>query len=505
MAALGDGVSVQHPVNPQRLLNSRRLCAYMRLTPPALGLGCAARPQGCEALRLKLQRDLNCLADHDRATRKKGMQRLAAALQDPKSGAPALATLGCGADTLGAFFAAHLLVLLARLFGDEVEYVRETSLRLVLMAAAHLFEGDGAGLAGLASAIVPALVGRVGVSPPPEPTEEVRLLAVKIAGLLASRPGALPDPGTPAAAAEAFANGGSTAPGQQGHGVCVVLARSLGDGFPEVKREACGGVRGLVAAYPALAACHGESLVRGCVAALGHQHSKTRQLALTALGQLVLCCAPTAAEVDGGDGAEGGPRAVSGGVGGLLGRGLHGDLTAAAASAMVDDVAVPRAGAVALASSSVTADAGPGSLGVALKRALVEVSLPALHKAAMDRSPTVRLTAARCASFLLRSRPLKSKGPALASLGLEHRCCGFLLMLCSDAADDVQRCAHECLQTAGKHWAEHGLAPARAAAVAPLHAEAALPPASAYDCSEAVRAVEELSYRDPVRKRGGVE
>jgi len=225
MAALGDGVSVQHPVNPQRLLNSRRLCAYMRLTPPALGLGCAARPQGCEALRLKLQRDLNCLADHDRATRKKGMQRLAAALQDPKSGAPALATLGCGADTLGAFFAAHLLVLLARLFGDEVEYVRETSLRLVLMAAAHLFEGDGAGLAGLASAIVPALVGRVGVSPPPEPTEEVRLLAVKIAGLLASRPGALPDPGTPAAAAEAFANGGSTAPGQQGHGVCVVLAR----------------------------------------------------------------------------------------------------------------------------------------------------------------------------------------------------------------------------------------------------------------------------------------
>ena len=61
---------------------------------------------------------------------------------------------------------------------------------------------------------------------------------------------------------------------------------------------------------------------------------------------------------------------------------------------------------------------------------------PALHRAAGDRSPLVRLTAARCASFLLRARPHKTSG--LAALGLEKDALGYLLALTADQVYTIQ-------------------------------------------------------------------
>ena len=49
----------------------------------------------------------------------------------------------------------------------------------------------------------------------------------------------------------------------------------------------------------------------------------------------------------------------------------------------------------------------------------------------------MRLTLARCASFLLRARPGRTAG--LAALGLERHLAAHLLALTCDDADDVQK------------------------------------------------------------------
>lgn len=47
----------------------------------------------------------------------------------------------------------------------------------------------------------------------------------------------------------------------------------------------------------------------------------------------------------------------------------------------------------------------------------------------------VRLTAARCSSFLLRARPLKTQG--LAAIGLEKDALGYLLTLTADQVRSI--------------------------------------------------------------------
>jgi len=171
-----------------------------------------------------------------------------------------------------------------------------------------------------ASLCVPKLVARVGVQPSPEGTEEVRLLAIRLVAALLSLPGAVADFSSSSSTAsssssstmsiaivngdESDEDGDSSSEAGVGRGVCTILARSLGDQYPEVKRECCATVRALVVSCPSLASRHGEPMLAGLVGALGHQHAKTRQLALTALGQLVVCCASAAAGLGGG--SEGG-------------------------------------------------------------------------------------------------------------------------------------------------------------------------------------------------------
>mmetsp|Transcript_50355 Transcript_50355/g.64545 ORF Transcript_50355/g.64545 Transcript_50355/m.64545 type:complete len:439 (-) Transcript_50355:2091-3407(-) len=413
-----------------------------------------------EALRLKFQRDLNCLADHDRMVRRKGMQRLRASLQDQKTLKLCSELIqNNNKETLEVFFVRYLRDILVRSFSDEVEFCRECSFKLVYMFATDIL--SKAELGALAEVCIPILVEKVGVSPPLETTEEIRLLAMQLVDLFIVDSNILTKV--------------LKSNDKLGEGITTILTRSLGDLYPEVKRLCSMAVRHLVANFPVLAITHGVDLMKSSVLNLGHQHAKTRQLTIQALGQLILCCAGAA-------GGNGVPNSSSTSA-------LQGDLAVASSAAeadlavMSDELAMMSDGATLLENPSNEA---------ALATCLKDIVVPAFHKVVEDSSASVRLTLARCHGFLLRAKPLKTLG--LAHLGLEAPFLTQLLVLTRDVADEVQRVSFEALQQASNHWAEHTPGWDHGSALS-----SELPPRALFVCSAEVLPVEEAVYSSIVR------
>ena len=77
------------------------------------------------------------------------------------------------------------------------------------------------------------------------------------------------------------------APREETFDSCMIsLKRALTDNFPEVKRECCLLIAKISkhnAGAKALRA-HGQGLIKPLLANLGHQHSKTRQMTVKAIG-----------------------------------------------------------------------------------------------------------------------------------------------------------------------------------------------------------------------------
>lgn len=206
-----------------------------------------------------MQRDINCLSDADRTTRRTALQRLVVRLLKGDAMAPKPSPALLQAVLLGP-----LLAPVVRLLSDPVEKCREVALELLLAAASQVPD-----VPALLPSLVPALVLRMGLLPVAEPTEEVRLsIARLLEGPLIRRSGA---------AISSFAGD-----------VSKVLCRGLEDPFPEIKKASCQGVMELVVvADPAALEPHTEPLCRALLVAASHQHSRVRQAALGALGQLV--------------------------------------------------------------------------------------------------------------------------------------------------------------------------------------------------------------------------
>ena len=188
------------------------------------------------------------------------------------------------------------------------------------------------------------------------------------------------------------------------HAVNQSIAKSLLDSFPDIKRECAASIRALVKMAPNVARAEGGVLLRNLVANLGHQHSKTRQLTLQGLGQLVVCYAEP-----------------------------------------------PAAGA-----SSAGADAAPADAAEAMEPAdrtslfnklMDDVVIPGLHKCVMDHSAQVRHTIARMLSFLLRARPEKTN----ALEKFESTLLTMLVTLSTDLTDEVTGVAEDCLASVATH------------------------------------------------------
>jgi hypothetical protein len=382
--------------------------------------------------------------------RRKGMQRLKAAFQDPNTEMPLLQDQT--KETLSIFFNKHLRDILIKSFCDNLEYCRESAIKLVLMFATEVIQSDD-DMGALCRKSIPTLVERVGVSPSPETTEEIRFLGLKLLELFINRPSSL----------------GSILKSDEniGTGICAILVRSLGDLYPEVKRLCAVSIRQLVSNCPNLAITAGVDIMKGCVMNLGHQHAKTRQLTIQALGQLVVCCAGVAA----------GETGIK-----TMGQ-LSMDMQVAAEAASGGG----GGGGGPIPMNDVTGYAEEVTNEAALAACLKDVVVPAFHKLVDDTSASVRLTYARCAGFLIRARPLKTDG--LSKLGLESKILTHLLSLTNDVADEVQKASFEALIQAADHWKEHS--PGWNQAIAP---SIQLPPKAQYVCSEDVRATEESAY-----------
>lgn len=206
-------------------------------------------------LSMKLQRDVNCVADPERNVRRRALDRLQRSL------APGGEAASASEGVLRALFSTSLQpALLACAANDPVEKCREKALLLVLVCV----ERRAAELSPQTlRAVTTLLHARIGTLPYPEPTEEVRLLLLQLALAYLTQ------------LAEAHVPLGDALP---------ELANALGkatlDPFPDVKKTAADCAVVLARGWRADVARQLGTLVKPLVTNLGHQHSRVRVGAL---------------------------------------------------------------------------------------------------------------------------------------------------------------------------------------------------------------------------------
>jgi len=74
--------------------------------------------------------------------------------------------------------------------------------------------------------------------------------------------------------------------------VVTTITNCLGDNFPEVKRQCCLVVVKLCKKVPEAVVSNSEKLLKALVVNCSHQHSKTRQMSIKAIGFVCVCGAP---------------------------------------------------------------------------------------------------------------------------------------------------------------------------------------------------------------------
>ncbi|CAD7702584.1 unnamed protein product [Ostreobium quekettii] len=207
-----------------------------------------------------LQRNINCLSDPDRATRRRAIDELAGVLAGEGGGGPPAAP-----ELLQALLCGPLLHPLIAMLSDPVEKCRERALHLLTVGASRMVD-----IAPLLPALMPAVARRMGYPPVLESSEEVRLALVHLVG------------------GPVMERGGESLAGYLTE-VTLLICRALQDQFHEVKKAGCTAVIRLCAVVTATQlAEHSEALVQAVLAGLSHQHSRVRTACLQALDALVV-------------------------------------------------------------------------------------------------------------------------------------------------------------------------------------------------------------------------
>ncbi|EDQ87966.1 uncharacterized protein MONBRDRAFT_33000 [Monosiga brevicollis MX1] len=224
-----------------------------------------------------MQRDINCLGDEDKNVRKSGIKTLHVnifgGLSDndtqcrfeppvAKAGSHAAGFhLFAGTLTYATALFAHLLKAILRLYGDAVEKTRELAIDLVSKFL-HL------GPEGFLPYYIPVLVARLGGKEVQETVEELRAaLMQQVERVIDTQSG-------------------------QDLGIYIdewlqVFRKMIDDEFAEVKRMGCRCTVLLARKTPERFHMAAGQLVPPLQAALVHQHTKVRAVAVRALGAVV--------------------------------------------------------------------------------------------------------------------------------------------------------------------------------------------------------------------------
>ncbi|CAM9284235.1 unnamed protein product, partial [Choristocarpus tenellus] len=225
------------------------------MTAPVHGNLSVGEMDALSVLRQRLQRDINCLSDPDRMTRRRALSKIQKHLfQDAKVEEP----------VLRAFLVHHMSSQLVTLLQDPVEKCRELAGTLLLSGVDSTRDVPG-DTSALALQVFPMVEARLGVLPFLEPAEEIRAQLLKLCISLLSR--------------ESGAAFGSKVAGS----ACGTISVALSDSFPEVKRGCCLLLLRLGTVCPGEVRLRAGKILRPLVLNLGHQHSRTRQLTLQVL------------------------------------------------------------------------------------------------------------------------------------------------------------------------------------------------------------------------------
>ena len=198
-------------------------------------------------------RDFNCLADPDRKTRQRALQKLGALARSPP-------------PELDGVWEQALRAPLLKLFSDTVEKNRELSITLVTDLVPSL---GAAALGGSLPYMVPVFVARLASKPVAEDGEELRLALLQLLQLLLQRAGGEPmAPHLPE--------------------LVQVLVAGFADPFPDAKKAACALAQALAEQLPTYIEPHCAALVKALQPTMAHQHSRVRSVAVEALVALLL-------------------------------------------------------------------------------------------------------------------------------------------------------------------------------------------------------------------------
>ena len=249
-------------------------------------------PTELEALRAKNQRNLNCLSDPNRSTRRRALKKFVKEFDADSEKTPKKKKIR---RLHAAFFKSELQHRLIPLLSDEIEKCRELALTLLKHFALYVLRDSSATtvskedgedkshpeavtsddkeppLASLFFALVPIAESRIGSTPFAEPTEEIRLLIVDLIGSLLEKTSVVSSP--------KLEGIGST--------LLQILSRACQDPFPDVKKSCAKAIMLLCRVAPSqLHTCLEKSAV-DLIGNLGHQHSRVRSITLDALAALL--------------------------------------------------------------------------------------------------------------------------------------------------------------------------------------------------------------------------
>ncbi|KAL5484058.1 hypothetical protein EMCRGX_G020494 [Ephydatia muelleri] len=196
----------------------------------------------------KLQRDLNCLLDDNRATRRRALDHLRKELVTGRHSPEAAQAL-----------MEVVLKPLLKVFSDQVEGCREQAVAMVTDLSATVPD-----VSLFLPLIMPVVVARLGTQEITEPSEELRLSLVSFLSSLVERCRAQTIPYL--------------------SDITCILQRTLVDPYPEVKKESSLCLIKVATSTTGSFQLHSDPLVKSLLASVTHQHSKVRATCLKALG-----------------------------------------------------------------------------------------------------------------------------------------------------------------------------------------------------------------------------
>jgi dynein assembly factor 5 len=214
-----------------------------------------------EEFLLTVRRDINCLSEADRMTRKKAIERLQKSL---------LSGAKVQQEFVVKLFIEELHKPLIRMFADQAEKCRELSLAMAPQFIDMLSMAD---LENVLPLLLAGLLGRLRNTPFPEPSEELRLEVLRFLSHLV-------DVGK-----ERLAPFTSD--------IVDALAKASNDTCPDAKKECCEIVKKVSACFDGeRLARAGGPLVAALLGNLRHQQWKVRRATLDSLGVLLSLEAP---------------------------------------------------------------------------------------------------------------------------------------------------------------------------------------------------------------------